>query len=46
MGWRVHLQKKGVATAMKRFNQAWLLDPDSGDAFRGFAVMVMEARPG
>jgi Tfp pilus assembly protein PilF len=27
---------------MKRFNQAWLLDPDNGDAFHGFAVLTME----
>jgi Tfp pilus assembly protein PilF len=27
---------------MKRFNQAWLLDPDNGDAFHGFAILVME----
>ena len=26
---------------MKRFNQAWLLDPDNGDAFHGFAVLIM-----
>jgi Tfp pilus assembly protein PilF len=27
---------------MKRFNQAWLLDPSNGDAFHGFAVIVMD----
>jgi Tfp pilus assembly protein PilF len=42
VGWQYFSQKKDVATAMKRFNQAWLLDPDNGDAFHGFAIMVME----
>ena len=25
---------------MKRFNQAWLLDPENGDAYHGFAVIT------
>lgn len=41
LGWRYYFEKHDVATAMKRFNQAWLLDPDNGDAFHGFAVLVM-----
>ena len=41
LGWQYFFDKKDVATAMKRFNQAWLLDPDNGDAFHGFAILVM-----
>jgi hypothetical protein len=41
LGWQYFFQKHDVPTAMKRFNQAWLLDPDNGDAFHGFAVLVM-----
>src|SRR5882724_2165625 len=40
LGWR-YFSKHDIPTAMKRFNQAWLLDPDNGDAFHGFAVLVM-----
>jgi len=39
-GW-IYLRRGDLATAMKRFNQAWLLDPDNGDAFHGFAATVM-----
>jgi tetratricopeptide (TPR) repeat protein len=38
-GWESFVNKD-YATAMKRFNQAWLLDPDSGNVFHGFAVVV------
>ncbi|MDR1349217.1 MAG: hypothetical protein LBJ59_00275 [Zoogloeaceae bacterium] len=31
-----------TATAMKRFNQAWLLDPENGDAYHGFAVITSQ----
>ena len=41
LGWQ-YFAKHDIPTAMKRFNQAWLLDPDNGDAFHGFAVLVME----
>ena len=41
LGWQYFFDRKDTATAMKRFNQAWLLDPDNGDAFHGFAVLVM-----
>jgi Tfp pilus assembly protein PilF len=41
LGWQ-YLGKRDMATAMKRFNQAWLLDPANGDAFHGFAVIVMD----
>ena len=39
LGWS-YLAKKDPATAMKRFNQAWLLDPENGTAYHGFAVMT------
>lgn len=39
-GWE-NFRKGDLATAMKRFNQAWLLDPDNGDAFDGFASVVL-----
>jgi Tfp pilus assembly protein PilF len=42
VGWQYFSQRHDIATAMKRFNQAWLLDPDNGDAFHGFAIVVME----
>jgi predicted Zn-dependent protease len=42
LGWQYFQQRHDIATAMKRFNQAWLLDPDNGDAYHGFAVLVME----
>jgi len=32
--------KKDYATAIKRFNQAWLLDPENGDAYHGFALIT------
>jgi Tfp pilus assembly protein PilF len=41
LGWQYFFSKHDIATAMKRFNQAWLLDPDNGDAFHGFALLVM-----
>lgn len=41
LGWQYFSSKNDIAAAMKRFNQAWLLDPDNGDAFHGFAVLVM-----
>jgi len=41
LGWQYFFSKHDIATAMKRFNQAWLLDPDNGNAFHGFAVLVM-----
>jgi Tfp pilus assembly protein PilF len=41
LGWQYFFQKHDVATAMKRFNQAWVLDSDNGDSFHGFAILVM-----
>lgn len=40
-GWRF-FDKKDLATAMKRFNQAWLLDPENGNIYHGFAVVTSE----
>ena len=42
LGWQYFQSRHDIATAMKRFNQAWLLDPENGDAFHGYAVLVME----
>jgi Tfp pilus assembly protein PilF len=42
LGWQYFQQRRDIATAMKRFNQAWLLDPGNGDAFHGFAVLTMQ----
>ena len=41
LGWRYFRERHDIPTAMKRFNQAWLLDPGNGDAFHGFAVLLM-----
>lgn len=38
-GWS-HWAKRDVATAMSRFNQAWLLDPENGNAYHGFALVT------
>lgn len=42
LGWQYFFQRHDISTAMKRFNQAWIADPDNGDAFHGFAILVME----
>jgi Tfp pilus assembly protein PilF len=34
-------QKVEYGPAMRRFNQAWLLDPENGDAYHGFAVITL-----
>lgn len=31
--------KTDYKTAIKKFNQAWLLDPENGDAYHGFALI-------
>ena len=31
--------KTDYKTAIRKFNQAWLLDPENGDAFHGFALI-------
>lgn len=32
--------KRDMATAMARFNQAWLLDPENGNVYHGFALVL------
>ena len=34
-----------AANAMKRFNQAWLLDPDNGAEYRGMAITLLVRNP-
>jgi Tfp pilus assembly protein PilF len=41
LGWK-YFRNHDLPTAMKRFNQAWLLDQSNGDAFEGFAVVTLE----
>ncbi len=41
LGWE-YFFKHDNAAAMRRFNQAWLLDPDNGNAFHGFALVVID----
>lgn len=38
-GWSF-LQNKDYPNAMHRFNQAWLLDPQNGNAYHGFALVL------
>ena len=40
-GWYFFAQRD-FKTAMARFNQAWLLDPENGDVYHGFAVISSE----
>jgi Tfp pilus assembly protein PilF len=40
-GWQAFF-RGDLGGAMKQFNQAWLLDPENGDAFHGFALIVFE----
>jgi Tfp pilus assembly protein PilF len=39
LAWQ-YFYKKDLKTAMRRFNQAWLLDPNNAEAFYGFGVLV------
>lgn len=38
-GWS-YWAKRDLVTAMSRFNQAWLLDPENGNAYHGFALVT------
>jgi tetratricopeptide (TPR) repeat protein len=38
-GWEA-LKKEDPRTAIKRFNQSWLLDPNNGKAYWGFAIIL------
>jgi|SRR5476649_2959466 Flp pilus assembly protein TadD len=42
LGWKYFMERRDIATAMKRFNQAWLLDPGNGDAYHGMAIVVIQ----
>ncbi|MBS0550211.1 MAG: hypothetical protein JSR24_20835 [Proteobacteria bacterium] len=42
LGWRYFIERQDAATAMKRFNQAWLLDQNNGDAYHGMAIVVFQ----
>ena len=37
-----HWNQGDIATAMRRFNQAWLLDPENGNVYHGFARATLE----
>lgn len=39
MGWKAFLVERNPETAMMRFNQAWLLNPDNHDVLWGFGVV-------
>jgi Tfp pilus assembly protein PilF len=39
VGWKYY-NKGDWGTAMKRFNQAWLLDPENSGSYHGFAVIA------
>ncbi|MBE2179050.1 MAG: hypothetical protein IAE97_01065 [Chthoniobacterales bacterium] len=39
LGWK-HLAKGDLSTAMKRFNQAWMLDRKNPEAFWGFGIVM------
>lgn len=41
LGWQ-YFSKGDVTTAMTRFNQAWLQNPENGNAFHGFAVVTAQ----
>ena len=43
-GWS-YWRKNDLVTAISRFNQGWLFDPENGDAYHGFAL-VTSARGG
>jgi len=40
LAWEYYNNKHDPKTAMKRFNQAWLLDPSNADAYYGFGFLV------
>lgn len=41
VGWQ-YFFKGDIATAISRFNQAWLLNPENGDAYHGFALVTVQ----
>ena len=43
LGWEAfHKKDRDLTVAMMRFNQAWMLDPENGDAYHGFALVRHE----
>jgi len=38
----LYWRKGDLASAMKRFNQAWLLDPENGNLYHGFAIITFQ----
>jgi tetratricopeptide (TPR) repeat protein len=40
LGFR-YFSKRELATSIKRFNQAWMLDPELGDVYHGFALIMV-----
>jgi Tfp pilus assembly protein PilF len=38
----VYFQKGDMVSASMRFNQAWLLDPENGDTYHGFALVTLQ----
>lgn len=45
LGWEAFNGKdRNLAVAMKRFNQAWMLDPQNGDSYHGFALVLFERK--
>ena len=40
LGFR-YFAKRDLATSIKRFNQAWMLDPELGDVYHGFALIMV-----
>ena len=39
LGWK-YWAKGDLSTAMSRFNQAWLLNPENGNIYHGFALII------
>lgn len=37
---RKYLEERDVDTAMRRFNQAWLIDPNNSESYKGFAEIL------
>lgn len=41
IGWQ-YMRRRDIPTAIKRFNQAWLLDPENYEPYWGFATVIMD----
>lgn len=44
IGWQYYFYKNDPKTAMKRFNQAWLLDPSNAEVYYGFGFLMAVQR--